>query len=29
MRYKAKTRKLREKVVYYIGGSLTGRANKR
>jgi hypothetical protein len=29
MRHKAKTRRLREKVVYYIRGSLTGRANKK
>jgi hypothetical protein len=29
MRHKARTRRLKEKVVYYIGGSPTGRANKR
>jgi hypothetical protein len=29
MRYKAKTRRLKEKVVYYIGESPIGKANKR
>jgi hypothetical protein len=29
MRHKARTRRLREKVVYYIRGSPTERANKR
>ena len=29
MRHKARTRRLREKVIYYIGGSLIRRANKR
>jgi hypothetical protein len=29
MRHEARTKRLREKVVYYIGGSPTGKANKR
>jgi hypothetical protein len=29
MRHEARTRRLREKVVYYMGGSPIGRANKR
>jgi hypothetical protein len=29
MRHKARTKRLKEKVVYYIGGSPTGKANKR